>query len=179
MCKIVMYYQYINFTAWKLFLDPVVLNNCCFSYRSESVYSHSASFRRHLGSFFRPEEASVMPAKACTKRIHRLWKVTKKRYIHCISTCNTTDWPKDVCLLGGQLVCIQIERPPGHTLTVMVTWWSHVGDNKVTFVINIYLWPQEVCIGLFNVRRQRRIWGSWKWKYTITDKPSAEQVKIN
>ena len=53
------------FSAWKLFLDSVMLNKYFFSYLSESVYSLSAIFRGHLDRFF-------MPTVACTKRIHRL-----------------------------------------------------------------------------------------------------------
>ena len=68
------------------FLDSVMLNITIFlvtfSYISESVYSLSASFCGHLA-----EEASEMPAKACTKRIHRLCKVTKKNsyVLYCIN----------------------------------------------------------------------------------------------
>ena len=40
---------------------------------SSSRWSHDLG-----GLTSRHEEASEMPAEACTKRIHRLWKVTKK-----------------------------------------------------------------------------------------------------
>ena len=41
-------------TAWKLLLDSVMLNNYCFCYLSESVFSLGVSIHVYLAHFFRP-----------------------------------------------------------------------------------------------------------------------------